>query len=110
MEKELKPNIGRIFLRASNYMENYSANRAWEKSLEEEKIGSNFLQSDIEVIRGLSKMLGSMDIEGQVSNIDLITELINQQIKEAEVEKNKNEKLCKTLGSCVGLAISVVLI
>ena len=36
---------------------------------------------DIEVLKGLSKMLGSMDLEGQINNIDLINELLKNQIQ-----------------------------
>ena len=110
MEKELKPSISNFFLKASTYMDSTNANEAWVRSVEEEKANTNFTPNDIGVIKGLSKMLGSMDIEGQVNNIELVIELLNRQIEEAEKDRDKNEKMCRTLSTCVGLAIAVVLI
>lgn len=108
--EELKPNIGKIFLSASKYMNDYTANEAWIKGVEEEKIHTNFTNGDVDIINGLSKMLGSMDLEGQINNIELISEFLNNQITEATVEKNKNEKMYKTLGVSIGLAIAIILV
>ena len=69
-----------------------------------------YSREDIEIINGLAKMLGKTDIDGQVSEIRLTEKFIDTQIKEAESEKLKNEKLYKTLGATVGLAIVIVLI
>lgn len=110
IKRELKPNIGEIFLNSSRYMDNYTANEAWVKSLEDEKIHTSFTNSDVDIIKGLSKMLGSVDLEGQINNIDLISELLNNQIAEATTEKNKNEKMYKTLGTSIGLVIAIILL
>ena len=37
-------------------------------------------------------------------------ECIEKQIEKAEEERNKNEKLYKTLGTVIGLAIVIILI
>lgn len=110
IEKELNYNIGCIFVSASKYMENANAGEAWKKAIQEEKIHTSFTKEDIEVLKGLSKMLGSMDLEGQINNIDLISEFLNSQIREATNEKNKNEKMYKTLGVSIGLTIAIILI
>ncbi len=110
IKKELNSNIGEIFLIASEHMEENTASEAWNRALEEEKLHTGFIKEDIEVLKGLSKMLGSMDLEGQINNIDLINELLNNQIQEATLEKNKNEKMYKTLGISVGLTIAIILV
>lgn len=110
IEKELNYNIGCIFALASKYMENANAGEAWKKAIQEEKIHTSFTKEDIEVLKGLSKMLGSMDLEGQINNIDLISESLNSQIEEATNEKNKNEKMYRTLGVSIGLTIAIILI
>ena len=71
---------------------------------------TNFSKEDIEIIKGLAKMLGRTDIDGQVSEIRLTDKFLDVQIKDAENEKIKNEKLYKTLGATVGLALVIVLI
>ncbi len=47
---------------------------------------------------------------GQVSQIELVENLISQKIKEAEEDKVKNTKLYKTLGVTVGLGLAIILV
>ena len=89
-------------------MENESAGVAWEKAVDE--ANNNFTKEDKDIIKGLAKMLGKTDIDGQVSEIRLTCKFLDVQIKDAEIEKNKNEKLYKTLGATVGLALVIILI
>ena len=55
-------------------------------------------------------MLGKTDIGGQVSELNLSMELIDSQIEKAEEYCRKSEKMYRSLGSIVGLAIIIVLI
>lgn len=72
---------------------------------------NNYLnKEDKEVVKMMGKLLGKTDIEGQLSEISLGLDLIGKQIKDAEIEKNKNTKLYKTLGVISGLGISIILI
>ena len=110
LKKDLNSNIGNIFLTSSNNMNKYDASLSWEKALEEEKAHTSFEKRDIDIILGLSKMLGCTDLEGQINNIDLVCSLLDNQIDEAIILKKKNEKLYKTLGLSMGLAIAIILI
>ena len=47
---------------------------------------------------------------GQVSEIKLIDNFLDRQIEKAEQDRKKNEKMYKTLGVTIGLAIVVVLV
>ncbi len=105
---KVKENIGEIFQNSSKTMENESAGVAWEKAVEE--ANSNFTKEDKDIIKGLAKMLGKTDIDGQVSEIRLTCKFLDVQINDAENEKLKNEKLYKTLGATVGLALVIILI
>lgn len=53
---------------------------------------------------------GKTDVEGQISELEVTGNFIDTQIVKAEEERKKNEKLYKTLGTIVGLAIVIILI
>ena len=96
-------NIGEIFERAREKMDNKTANLAWEESIEESN--NNLKEDDKNILKTLSKLLGQTDVEGQVSQIEITERFLDTQIKEAIDEKQKNEKLYKRLGTIIGLAI-----
>lgn len=108
ISKTIKGNIGKVFENASNKMINKNAGEAWEEALN--VTFTALKQEDIEIIKGLGRMLGKTDINGQISEIELVSEFLETQIKEAEYEKNKNYKMYKTLGIVVGIAIVIILI
>jgi len=54
-------------------------------------------------------MLGKTDLDGQLSEIELSDSFLDEQIEDANNEKYKKEKLNKSLGMIVGLAIVVLL-
>ena len=81
--------------------------KAWCTGIDENKY---FNEEDRNVTKMMGKLLGKTDIEGQLSEIELGLELINKQIKDAEIEKNKNSKLYKTMGVILGIGISIILI
>lgn len=100
-------NIGKIFETAKEKMQTKTANIAWEEALEETT--TNLKQEDKNILNNLSKLLGQTDSEGQVSQIEITQNFLDAQIKEAEEEKNKNEKLYSRLGTTIGLAIVIIL-
>ena len=66
-------------------------------------------KQDKNVLKSLSKLLGQTDIEGQTSQIEITQKFLETQIKQAEEEKRKNEKLYSKLGTTIGLAIVIIL-
>ena len=103
-----KQNIGQIFEEARNNMQNLSAGEAWEKAVQTSE--TNLTKEDLHVLLMLSKMLGQTDVEGQISQIEITENFLEKQIKEAQQEKNRNEKLYRKLGTTIGLAIVIILI
>ena len=75
-----------------------------------EELKSNLKTEDKQTIKTLSKLLGSTDTDGQISQIEVTETFLEKQIREAEEEKQKNEKLYKKLGATIGLAIVIILI
>lgn len=108
--EENKDNIGEIFKNASDYMNEESSKKAWEKSLENATKKTNFNEEDITTLKTLGKMLGNTDMAGQVSQIEFTEQMLLERIENAKVEKKKNSKLYKTLGITAGLAIAIILI
>lgn len=104
----LKENIKNVFEKSIMYMEEEIAQNAWVKALENTR--TNMSYEDIEILKGFGKLLGKTDIEGQVSQIELTNQFLEIQIKKAEDDFLKNDKLYKTLGTISGLAIVIILI
>lgn len=101
-------NIGNIFLSAKEKMKYNNANIAWESALKESN--TNLKEEDKQILKNLSKMLGQTDSEGQISQIEITQNFLETQIKDAQQEKQKNEKLYSRLGTTIGLAIVIILI
>ena len=101
-------NMGRIFIKAAEDMKERSAGEAWDLALDEQY--NNLTREDIDILKKLGRMLGKTDVEGQISQIKLVQNFLDTQIEQAEVERQKNEKLYKTLGGVLGLAIAIILV
>lgn len=110
--KEISQNtyksVSEVFEAASNKMKEMSAGDAWNEAIDNSNI--EITKEDKNVLKGLSKLLGKTNIEGQISEIKLTTKFLDKQIETAERQKEKNEKLYKTLGMTIGLAIVILLI
>lgn len=102
-------NISKVFKQTSINMQKMSVMHSWEQSLEGFKNILSLNKDDINVLKGLGKMLGKTDVEGQISEIEVVSEFIETQIKKADIECNKNEKMYRTLGTIIGLAIAIIL-
>lgn len=107
ISQKIKGKVGKLFFDASRQMQLDFAGEAWEKCLENSNLG--LLEEDKEAIKSLGKLLGSTDIEGQISQIRLVNTFIDCQIEDATEQRNKNEKMYKKLGIIVGLAVVIVL-
>ena len=110
--KEISENtyktVSEIFLTASDKMLELSAGDAWKFALDNCNI--EITLEDKNILKNLAKLLGKTDVEGQISEINLTNQFLDKQIEVAEQEKNKNEKLYKTLGMTIGLVIVIILI
>ena len=107
-EKVTNFNIASIFQKAGSNMKEKTAGQAWRETLEEQE--TNFTKEDHEIIKNFSRLLGKTDLEGQLSEIELVVELLEVQRRKAEESRNKNEKMYQTLGMVAGLAIVIILI
>lgn len=107
ISNQFKSNIGNIFKVSRNKMKQVSAGEAWDYGVENSTTYMN--EEDLQILKNLDKMLGKTDAEGQLSELELMKNFIEVQIKKAEEEQTKNEKLYKSLGMTVGLALVIIL-
>lgn len=109
IEMKYVENIGKIFGLASEKMEVVTPEKAWEEAINESS--TNLTQKDKDILKDLGKLLGQTDVEGQISQIKLVSNFLDIQIEEANKEKMKNQKLYRTLrngsGSCYSYNISL---
>lgn len=89
-------------------MQDMSAGEAWKYGIQNSK--TNLKEEDLKVLENLEKLLGKTNIDGQLSEIELIEQFIIEQTKLAEEEQKKNEKMYKSLGIIAGLAIVIMMI
>ena len=106
ISKIIYQNEENIFLNSINI--SGSITLAWNKAVE--NIKSDFKDEDKEIIKMFGKLLGKIDLIGQVNEIDLTMKLIEKQIEKAETEKNQNTKLYKTMGIVLGMGICIIVI
>jgi len=100
-------NIERIFGQMANQITYYPTREVWENCIQDADISIN--QEDKDILKKLGKLLGQTDVEGKVSEIEVVESFLNIQIDKAEEEKKKNQKMYKTLGVTIGLIFVIVL-
>ena len=105
--KNTTKNIGQVFQLAKEKMATKTANIAWEEAIEQSE--NNLTKEDKYVLKTLSKLLGQTDVEGQTSQIEITQKFLETQLKEAQEQREKNEKLYSKLGTTIGLAIVIIL-
>lgn len=106
--KQTDKSVESIFQIACEKMKNKSAGDAWIESID--TVNSNMNLEDKTILKSLGKLLGKTDIEGQISEIQLVSSFLDTQIDLAEKEKEKNEKMYKTLGGVIGLTLVIIFI
>lgn len=106
--EETKEPIKSIFTNTIQNMQEQTASIAWENAIENSKC--DFKKEDKQNLKLLAKMLGTTDAQGQISQIEITENFLEQNMKQAEEEKEKNQKMYQKLGSIIGLAIVILLI
>lgn len=105
---KIEGNVGQIFARASERMKEENAGDAWANAFFD--IPNNLSKDDITILSNLGRMLGQTDVEGQISEIEVVVQFLDTQLESAKQEKIKNEKMYRTLGIVGGLTIAIILI
>ena len=105
---EIFESISRIvYEQEDNPFQTFLESKDWNSAVDKQKY---FEVEDKDVAKGLGKMLGKLDKDGQLNEIYLVDEFIDKQIESAYEIKQKNEKLYRVLGTSAGIAIAIVFI
>lgn len=97
-----------IFLECINFLNKNEMDEAWDLAVEKDAYITH--DEDKDVLKILGKTLGKTDKEGQINEIDLVNDFLNKQISKAEELRTKNEKMYKTLGITLGIALVIIFI
>lgn len=108
ISKTFKNNIGGIFENTQKNINILGVGQAWNKAIEESN--TDLTEEDKNILKGLGRLIGKTDIEGQISEINLLKSLIIAQTDKAKIERAKNEKMYKTLGGIIGMAIVIIIV
>ena len=108
ISENIDSNISNVFKTASDKMNICAAGEAWDLALKMDEL--NIDEEDRNILRNLGKLLGKTDMQGQVNQIEMTSDFLDKQIKKAENQKDKSEKMYRTLGMIIGMAIVIMLI
>ena len=102
ISKDNESEVEKIFGQMANQITYYQAKDVWENCIQDADISIKQEDKD-------GKLLGQTDIEGQISEIEVIENFLDMQIENAEEERKKNQKMYKTLGIVAGLVFVIIL-
>lgn len=108
ISESIDSNISIVFKKAADKMDICSAGEAWDLALKIEDL--NIDDEDRNALKKLSKLLGKTDLEGQLNQIEMTSDFLDKQIKNAENQRDRSEKMYRTLGMIMGMAIVIILI
>lgn len=107
ISKDNTTKVEEIFAKMANQLNYSQVKTVWENCIQEADI--SIKQEDKDILKKLGKLLGQTDVEGQISEIEVIESFLDVQIDKAEEEKKKNQKMYKTLGVTIGLIFVIIL-
>lgn len=108
ISNKIQGTVGKIFMRSAIRMKEESAGEAWTSSFDD--VPNNLLEEDITILKSLGRLLGQTDVEGQLSEIEVVNQFLDTQLENARQERIKNEKMYRTLGIISGLTCAVIFI
>lgn len=81
---------------------------AWETGVQNAQTSLN--EGDKEILRAIGLRLGTSDIDGQLSNIELHSQLVKSRLNDAKEEQTKKGKMYRSLAPLIALGVSILII
>ena len=111
--KKINRPVGSLFFDAARLMQQnrgLSACECWRAALRKNTRELDMPQKNMDLLDRLGSIWGRGDKSGQQRQIVLIQELLRQALGEAQVEHQKNNKICKYLGLLGGMTLVIFLL
>lgn len=111
--KNINRPVGSLFLDAARLMQQnrgLSACECWRAALRKNTRELDMPQKNMDLLDRLGSIWGRSDKSGQQRQVALIQELLRQALGEAQVEHQKNNKICKYLGLLGGITLVIFLL
>ncbi len=84
--------------------------KVWQRAVDKYRDGLSLNESDVEIIKDFSDMLGKGNREKEKNNIKITAMRLKLALSEARLEREKNVKMYRGLGFLSGIFIVVVLL
>lgn len=113
ISKKLHKGAAILFIHAANKLEENKgipACVAWEEGVNRLNDVTPLTEEEINILTCFGKSLGNSDKEEQLKNIALAKEQLKMVEKCAEVAKEKNQRMWRYMGFCLGAVIVLILI
>lgn len=91
-------------------LENQSFGELWNNQIKAQLSGSHLKREDKEQLGGLGEVLGYLDMEMQLSSIDLYLEQLELRIQDAQRAAQTKQKLYQSLGVAGGIFLVILLV
>lgn len=88
-------------------LQGYSFNKAFSQAIAKSACLNT---EDKEILAPLSEVLGSTDLEGQLSSLELTESLLQQSLKKARIRRESHSRLYTTAGILAGVAFAIVML
>jgi len=105
--------IRKIFLNAAGFLKErtgITAQQAWTNAVQISKSDMHLWEEDYKILMEFGHSLGISDREHQIKNIQLTCSKLAMEEKKAEMLRDKNEKMYKSLGMLTGVLIFLILL
>lgn len=91
-------------------LESESLGDLWQAQIKAQLSGTHLKKEDKEQLKSLGEVLGYLDLEMQLSSIDLYLEQLELGIREAQEAAQTKQKLYQSLGVAGGIFLVILLV
>ncbi len=99
-----------VLMNISENRDENSLSEIWENSFAEISKQNGLKKGDVKALADFGLNLGTTDTQGQLSHIDLYTEIFLKALDNATEELKNKGKLYKTMGFFLGVSVSLMIV